>query len=126
MRQNPSAQQRQGCCSSMPPGPTSIKAEHIFTVGTHTHRACAYSSLYIYTQQATQRTQTEALSTHIDTKDVNGLILLSSLTEEDGSLLAHIYVHVHIYICTMWISPSPGLRCNLLSSCHCSSFSDSS
>lgn len=41
---DPSAQERQGCCSFMSPGPSSSKAEYVFPTGACTH----IHHIYIY------------------------------------------------------------------------------
>ena len=51
-------------------------------------------------------TKTDIQSTHTDSTD--GLILLTSLAEQDGGPLVRIYRSIHI--CRSWIPPAAGLR----------------
>lgn len=51
---DPKAQQKQGCHSSMPLGPTGSKAECVFPVGTHTQNAHTYAYKKIHKWLAIQ------------------------------------------------------------------------
>lgn len=98
---DPSAWEGQNCCRSMPASPTSSKAG--CTPGRHTHTERTYTlctpCIYICTWLATQIT--EGHSEHsINADSTSSLILLLSLSEQDGGLLVRISIYLSIYLST--------------------------
>lgn len=111
---DPTACQRWDCCSCISPGPTSSKAADVFLVGM-----CPEGPYTPHTQLAVQ------IIEHTQEHSTSGLILLTSLAEQDPwPLVRTVNIHSHTRWCLQQLSPGTCLAQGLalgprLSSCWC-------
>lgn len=90
-------QWRQGCCSSLSPGPSSSEAELVCPICTSTHKHKYTTHMYLYTSSHIHKTDRKH-RTHTDS--ANGLILISFW-------FTRLKVHLLIYKYT-------GIQCGCL------------
>lgn len=97
---DPSAQETQGCCSSMSPGLSSSKAEYVFPTGactqsTHIHHIYIHIYIYMYVHGWPHSPQRDTQISHTDTGSTNTLKPLFSLVEQDGDPLVAMQMPVY-------------------------------
>lgn len=91
---NPVAQQRGGCCSSVPSGPTSSKARLLFSTVMHTTTCIEPTHKHIHVDGHRDQHR-HMLSNDRSTNSTNGLILFPSLSVQDEGLPVGMYIHIH-------------------------------